>query len=368
MMERALEIGIIGLGLIGGSLAKSWKANNRHTRIIACDTNAADLQKALAEHVIDTGTETPNGAFSECSLVFLCTPVSAMRAAVSTLIPLLPEECLLVDTGSTKREVMEIFSEMGLRRRFIGGHPMAGSERSGYAASRANLFENAWFVLTPYPETTPEAFARVFKQVSGTGAMPIRMDVAEHDRATALISHLPHAVASLLVETVRESETGTGTLRRLAAGGFRDMTRIASSSPGLWSGISLSNREPIRDAMMQFRSGIDGFLHMLENGDESGLRDFFQSARTWRDSLSVVQTERYMTVAEITVDVEDKPGIIASIAVALAARDINIKNIGINHVREEDEGALIIRFENLDERDFASSVLSEAGYAVKCRE
>jgi prephenate dehydrogenase len=244
---------------------------------------------------------------------------------------------------------------------------MAGSERSGYAASRANLFENAWFVLTPYPETTPESLESVSLQVSCTGAMPIVMDVGEHDHATALISHLPHAIAAMLVDTVRNSDTADGTLRRLAAGGFKDITRIASSSSALWSGICLSNREPLRDVLAQFRVGIERFLKMLEEGEETGLRSFFESARTWRDALSVARTEPYMTAAEITVDVEDKPGIIASIAVALAARDINIKNIGINHVREEDEGALLIRFESPEERDFATDVLTGAGYGVKCR-
>lgn len=367
-MDRAVEIGIVGLGLIGGSLAKALKANNRHTRIVACDTNAADLGKALTEHVIDVGSDIPNRSFSNCSLIFLCIPVSAIHEVASALVPFLSDECLLVDTGSTKREVMELFSQMGFRHRFIGGHPMTGSERSGYSASRANLFENAWFVLTPYPETSADALGRVSNQVCGTGAMPIQMEASEHDHAAALISHMPHAIASLLVETVRDSDTGNGILRRLAAGGFKDITRIASSSPGLWSGISLSNRTPLRDALLQFRTGIDRFLHMLEVGDENGLLTFFQSAGTWRDALSVVRTERYMAAAEITVDVEDKPGIIASIAAALAARDINIKNIGINHVREEDEGALLIRFESSEERDFATSVLSEAGYGVKCRE
>jgi len=367
-MKKAMVIGIVGLGLIGGSLAKALKADNRHVRIVACDLSRPDLDRALADRVVDAVLERPGPIFLHCSLVFLCIPVSAMRSLVAELLPYLPETCILIDTGSTKSEVMGLFDELSLRHRFIGGHPMAGSERSGYAASRANLFENAYFVLTPYPETQESALEAVIACITGTGAIPLRLAADVHDRSTALISHLPHAMASLLVETVALCEDESGLLRRLAAGGFKDVTRITSSSPDLWAGICLSNREPLRDALLLMMERTGRVLEQLESGDRAGLVDFFEKARQFRDSLSANATTRLQGAAEITVDVEDKPGIIASIATALADAEINIKNIGINHVRVEDEGALLIRFESAEERDAAATVLLRQGYGVKVRE
>ncbi len=366
-MKQALEIGIIGLGLIGGSLAKALKADNRHIRIVAWDVNVVDLEKAAADRVVDVVADQPGKTFSDCSLIFLCTPVSAMRAVVADLSPHLSPACVLVDTGSTKCEVMSIFAELGLKKQFIGGHPMAGSERSGYGASRANLFENAYFVLTPFPETDEAVLEAVCGCVSGTGAIPVRLDAETHDRATALISHLPHAVASLLVETVALCEDETGLLRKLAAGGFKDVTRIASSSPELWAGICLSNRKPLAEALRMMMDRTEHVLALMEQGDRAGLVDFFDNARKYRDSLSETRTVRIQEGVEITVDVEDRPGIIASIATSLAEERINIKNIGINHVRVEDEGALLIRFESAEERNAAAKALLRRGYGVKVR-
>lgn len=366
-MEGTVEIGIIGLGLIGGSLAKSLKANNRHVRIVAHDRKPEDLAKAVAEHVVDVAAETPGKAFSGCSILFLCTPVAVMRGIADELRPHLADDCILVDTCSTKREVMDLFHELGMQGRFIGGHPMAGSERSGYGASRANLYENAWFVLTPYPETNEADYARVARHVAMTGALPVRMDADMHDRATAHISHMPHAVATLLVTTVARADGTAGDMRRLAAGGFKDLTRIASASPELWAGICLSNRDQLLGAMASMRDGMDAFTRLLAADDAPGLRALFEEGRQWREGLSDMRALRMPGFSEITVDVEDKPGIIARIATALADREINIKNIGINNVREEDEGALVIRFESVTERDLAAEVLSGHGYGVRAR-
>ncbi len=364
---RTLEIGIIGLGLIGGSLAKALKAVNRHIRIVAYDRQAEDLARAAAEHVIDKVALTPEQAFRDCSILFLCTPVTAMRGILTRLLPHLAAHCILVDTGSTKREVMDLFAELRMTDRFVGGHPMAGSERSGYGASRANLFENAWFVLTPAADVSEADYARVEQLVSLSGALPVRMDAASHDSATAHISHLPHAIATLLVTTVARSDSHDGAMRRLAAGGFKDLTRIASASPELWTGICLSNRDPLMHAMSSMRDGMDVFSRMLETRDRDGLLALFEEGRHWRNGLSDVRAPRMPGCFEITVDVEDKPGIIARIATALADREINIKNIGINNVREEDEGALLIRFETAAERDLAAGVLTGCGYGVRTR-
>ena len=367
MADAVLEVGILGLGLIGGSFAKALKAANRHARVVAYDHNPAAVAQAVAEHVVDVAAAEPGEAFSRCSVVVLCTPVSVMAALTRDLLPHLRADCVLMDTGSTKQEVMRLFDEMGLAERFVGGHPMAGSEKAGYAASRANLYENCWFVLTPFPQTPAPLLETVTRLVLLMGAMPLQMRADAHDRATAFISHLPHVVATVLVNTVAAAEDEEGNLQRLAAGGFKDLTRIASASPDLWTGISLSNRAMLMEAMAGVQQGLAVFLSELANGNEACIRTLFAHGRDWRNSLSDTKVSRVPGYVEITVDVEDKPGIIARIAVALAEAEINIKNIGINNIREEDEGALLIRFETAAEGDQAAALLRQAGYGVKSR-
>ena len=319
-------------------------------------------------HVVDEAATNPGSPFSRCAIVVLCTPVRAMPELIRSMKPHLRADCVLMDVGSTKRDVMEMAAQLGLSGCFVGGHPMAGSEKAGYGASRANLFENAWFVLTPFPQTPEASLNRVTRLVSLVGAMPLRMAADTHDRTTALISHLPHVIATVLVNTVAGAADPSGYLLRLAAGGFKDLTRIASASPALWTGISLSNREMLLEAMQAVSARLTEFLDALESGDEARVQTLFEQGRHWRDSLSDVKTSRVPGYAEITVDVADKPGIIAQIAVMLAQAEINIKNIGINNVREEDEGALLIRFETEAEGVQALTLLTEAGYGVKFRD
>jgi prephenate dehydrogenase len=197
--------------------------------------------------------------------------------------------------------------------------------------------------------------------------MPVEMPADLHDRTTAHISHLPHVVATLLVNAVASAEDTTGSMRRLAAGGFKDLTRIASASPELWTGICLSNRIPLTEALVDMQKGLDGFLTRLQSGDAVALGSLFERGRIFRNSLSDIRTSLLPGHVEMTVDVEDKPGIIARISTALADQDINIKNIGINNVREEDEGALLIRFESEEEGTRAAQVLMKAGYGVRFR-
>jgi prephenate dehydrogenase len=365
--DNHLEVGIVGLGLIGGSLAKAIKAANRHARVVAHDRDGDSLARAVADRVVDEAAWEPGEAFSRCAIVVLCTPVRVMPEIIRALMPHLREDCVLMDAGSTKRDVMDMAAQLGLTGRFVGGHPMAGSEKTGYGASRANLFENAWFVLTPFAQTPPALLETATRLVSLVGAMPLRMEADAHDRTTAFISHLPHVVATVLVNTVAEAEDPSGNLQRLAAGGFKDLTRIASASPALWTGISLSNREMLLEALRAVSAGLSGFRDALETGDDTRVQAVFAQGRDWRDSLSDTKGSRVPGYAEITVDVEDKPGIIARIAVMLARAEINIKNIGINNVREEDEGALLIRFETAAEGAQAASLLRREGYGVRLR-
>ncbi|MBQ1515093.1 MAG: prephenate dehydrogenase/arogenate dehydrogenase family protein, partial [Lachnospiraceae bacterium] len=231
--------GIIGLGLIGGSLAKSIKKQDPDCRITAYDTDRASLLQAQLAGDIDAIAEKIDESFADCDIIFLCAPVSVNLKYMELVKPYLKDDAILTDVGSTKTGIMERAAELGLQKYFIGGHPMAGSERSGYANASDLLFENAFYIITPFQETHAKKQLRLIEFVHRIPALPMVMEAEEHDRTVATVSHIPHIIAFALVNLLRDSDDLEGTMRRIAAGGFKDITRIANSSPEMWEAICM---------------------------------------------------------------------------------------------------------------------------------
>lgn len=359
-------IGIIGLGLIGGSIARALNRADERYIIKAWDKDESNIKSALSQKVIHEHAYNLRHDFSTCDIVILCVPVFAMKDILNELKDNLKEECVLTDVGSTKSDVTSLIKQMNIKNSFIGGHPLAGSEKSGFAASRANLFENAYYCLTPDNDTNKSALNIIRELITTIGAIPIEMSPDEHDRVTAAISHVPHIIAALLVNMVDKLDGPENIMKTIAAGGFKDLTRIASSSPELWTGICLSNHDMIIDALKCFRHILNRVEKDLSTGHSDNMEAFFKSARNVRDNLSDGKS-MYQKTFDIVVDVEDKPGIIAVIATALAKKNINIKNIGIINSRELDEGALEIRFEDEESRQNGLATLKLMGYSAKPR-
>ncbi len=358
------KIGIAGLGLIGGSIAKALKKKGKDYIIKAWNRDCRILETALSEKAIDEYSLSLKDGFYDCDVIFICVPVFAMKDVINELSGSIKPHCILTDAGSTKMDVISIVNETGITNPFIGGHPLAGSEKSGFEASRSNLFENAYYCLTPYATTNEKALLVLKELVRTMGAIPIEITPFEHDRAAAAISHVPHVIASLLVNLVGKLDGPDNIMKTIAAGGFRDITRIASSSPDLWTGICLSNKEIILDTLEALGNNLKEFKEYLRTEDEASIRRFFADARDLRNSLAEGRNLYHKTF-DIVVDVEDKPGIIAVIATALAERNINIKNIGILHNRESDEGALEIQFEDEKSRSLGLEILTDLGYHAK---
>ena len=232
-----ITCGFIGLGLIGGSIAKALKAFRRDVRILAFDTNKETLALALKEGIADEAVSSINERFSVCDYLFLCAPVSNNDKNLTAIKEILSPDCILTDVGSVKSTTFRCVEETGLSPYFIGGHPMAGSERIGFANSHALLLQNAYYLLTPSAEV-PEKKVKAFRNlVADIGAIPLILTPKEHDRITAGISHLPHIIASSLVNFVKDNDTKDALMKQIAAGGFKDITRIASSSPDVWQQI-----------------------------------------------------------------------------------------------------------------------------------
>ena len=359
-----LTYGFIGLGLIGGSIAKAIRSTIPTAHILAYDTNIASLELAQNEHVIDRICPTIDSAFSICDYIFLCAPVSQNGENLLVLKEYLSPHTVLTDVGSVKTGIHRQIEELGLKNQFIGGHPMTGSERFGYPNSNAALLENAYYILTPSDNVPEDTLAEYRDLVESLGAIPLILSYAEHDYVTAAISHLPHVIAASLVNLVRDSDSKEGVMKMVAAGGFKDITRIASSSPTMWQQICLTNTDNISKLLKNYIKSLTDLLVCLDHRAEDALYDFFDTARNYRESFIDASSGPIKAEHVFTVDIADKPGAISAIASLLALHDVSIKNIGINHNREFAEGALRIEFYDQKTIEHAIEIMTDHGYKL----
>ena len=363
-----LTCGFIGLGLIGGSIAKAVRNTIPNSQIIAYDTNTESLKLALNEHVIDRICPVIDSSFSVCDYIFLCAPVTHNSENLLILKEYLSPHTVLTDVGSVKTGIHKQIQEIDLDSQFVGGHPMTGSERFGYPNSNAALLENAYYILTP-SGTVPEDRLNKYRDlVKSLGAIPLVLGYEEHDYVTAAISHLPHVIAASLVNLVRDADSREGVMKMIAAGGFKDITRIASSSPDMWQQICLTNTENISRLLKDYIKLLTDFSVCLDYRAEDSLYSFFDSARNYRESFIDASSGPIKAEHVFTVDIADKPGSIAAIASLLAAHDVSIKNIGINHNREFAEGALRIEFYDTKAIEQATRIMTEHGYNLHTKE
>ncbi len=362
-----LTCGFIGLGLIGGSIAKAIRHHFPMSRLIAYDINTASLELACKEQVINQICPAIDASFHDCDYLFLCAPVTHNDENLLALKPYLSPDTILTDVGSVKTGIHRQIEALHLQSQFIGGHPMAGSERFGYQNSKASLLENAYYILTPSETVSLEKVKPYQNLVSSIGAIPLVIPYEQHDYVTAAISHLPHVIAASLVNLIRNCDSEEGIMKMIAAGGFKDITRIASSSPTMWQQICLTNTDNISGLLKSYIQYLTELSACIDSRNGDALYDFFDSARTYRDSFTNSSNGPIKAEYVLTVDIADKPGAIATIAALLAKHDVSIKNIGINHNRELAEGALRIEFYDKKATEAAVSLLTENNYRIHTR-
>ena len=359
-----LTCGFIGLGLIGGSLAKALKAADASIRILAFDAEQDTLTRAASEGIVDVTASGIDQTFSGCDYLFLCAPVSCNEENLTTIRSILSPDCLLTDVGSVKSTTHAKITELGLDDQFIGGHPMTGSERTGYANASPRLLENAYYILTPTPKVSADKVAAYEALVNKMGAIPLILSPDRHDFVTAAISHLPHVAAAALVNLVQTSDSEEGTMRQVAAGGFKDITRIASSSPAMWQQICLSNPNNLSRLLDTYIESLQSVKEALGTQNGEALLTFFDKARTYRDSFSNASHGPIKRIYDLSLDIADRPGALAHVATLLAEAEISIKNIGITHNREIEEGSMRIEFPDEASLLHAKALLKQAGYTV----
>jgi prephenate dehydrogenase len=282
MIQR---LAVVGVGLIGGSLARALRAAGAVGEVVGCGRSLSNLERALELGVVDRFDQDPARAVRGADMVFLAVPLGAMRGTFEAIRGHLDPEAVLTDGGSVKGSVVADAATVfgAVPSRLVPGHPIAGTERSGVEASFPELYRHRRVILTPLPETDQDALARVEWMWRTCGAEVHRMSVARHDQVLAATSHLPHMVAFGLVDSLARLDE-TDEIFRFAAGGFRDFTRIASSNPVMWRDICMANREALSAMLARFGVELSDLAEAIRRGDGDRLLEIFTRAKAARDS------------------------------------------------------------------------------------
>lgn len=358
------KIGFIGLGLIGGSIAKAIHQYYPDYEIIAFDKNKETLALATQEAIVNVACSSIDDNFANCNYIFLCAPVSYNTAYLKQLKNYIHKDCIITDVGSVKTSIHKEVIALDMEENFIGGHPMAGSEKSGFVNSKPVIIENAYYILTPTSKISKEKVEEYSAFVESLKAIPVVLDYNEHDYITGAISHLPHIIAATLVNFVKDKDGKEELMKHLAAGGFKDITRIASSSPTMWQHICLKNKDNIVETLDEYMELLGKARDSVATGNEQEIYNFFESSKNYRNSIPGGSSGPIKRMYAVYCDIIDEAGGIATIATILAANNINLKNIGIIHNREFEEGVLRIEFYDEPSSKKAAEILQKYRYIV----
>ena len=366
---KQLELGFIGFGLIGGSIARAIKKKKADTTIrVYTRRHNPDLIQGMSEGVIDELLYDIDGRLSSCDVLFLCAPVLQNADFLPQLKNIVKPGGIITDVGSVKGNIYLAAKKCGLERQFIGGHPMAGSEKTGYAHFTDILLENAYYLLTPTPDNRPEDVTLLQDLVNLTGANCVILSPEQHDKITAAISHVPHIIAVSLVNLVKQNDNEEENMKAFAAGGFKDITRIASSSPAMWQDICVANKDSILPILKYYEEEIKKFEQMIGREDKTGIYQAFQDAGDYRDSIPARKSSILARSYELFVNIDDRAGAIATIATILSVHGISIKNIGIIHNREFTDGILKLDLYNEEDAEKSRELLTSNHYDIVRRD
>ncbi len=369
-MPNAIHrISIFGVGLIGGSLGLAWKARRPDIEIVGLDKRDI-LERAISLGAIDTVADDLASAIHGSDIIILSAPTRTNQSLLQKLAAVVERGVVVSDTGSVKHPIHSLASEVlpsGVT--FIGGHPMAGSEYCGIESASEYLFENATYALCPLrslgPLTENPRTAGFVELIELLGARILVLDPETHDRASATVSHLPQLLAVTLTDLVGNAATENALFLQLAAGGFRDMTRIASSPFELWSDILLGNKGMIQDVLALFSAQLQSLRNRIADEDMSAIREAFARAASIRNTIPRDARGFLSPLYEILVSVADEPGALASLTGGLFASNVNIKDIALLKIRSGVGGTFRLGFDSQAEAMAAVSCLRKIGFEVR---
>ncbi|MSO36967.1 MAG: prephenate dehydrogenase/arogenate dehydrogenase family protein [Acidimicrobiia bacterium] len=355
-----MRVAVLGVGLVGGSIGLALRT--RGIEVAGYDADAERTKRALTIGAIDESAESVLGAITGADVVVVAVPVGSIAALVIEAL-----DCgatVVTDVGSVKASIVSGVeaARPDLINRFVPGHPMAGSEQDGLDGANVDLFTGAVWVLTPTAMTSSDAYSAVRSLVSALGAEIVEVSPDQHDMLVAVVSHVPQLAATTLMDVATKVGDHQATMLRLAAGGFRDMTRIASGHPGIWPDICVANRDAILLALDDYMAALGNVRSLVAEGEGEALLAVLERARSARQSLPTGR-EDLGPLVEVRVPVLDRPGVIAEVTTMASRLGVNILDVEIAHSLEGGQGVLVLI---IPESGFATfdAALSEAGYHV----
>jgi prephenate dehydrogenase len=357
---------ILGLGLMGGSLGLACLEQGLAKVVVGYDRDSRAAARALTRGAVTRAAPTATEAVAEAEMVFIATPVSAIPDVFAEALPAISAGTLVTDVGSTKSGVVEELGRLVPPTvDFIGGHPIAGSERQGIEAASGDLYHGCLWILTPTQGTSTGAYQRLMRFLSGLGAKVLTLDPARHDEALALTSHLPQLLSSTLMSFAAEVAASDGGLPLLTAGGFRDMTRIAASSEELWVDIVKENRPALLNLVHKFQEAFDSAARALAEGDWESLRRSLASARQARAALPGKAGIEPSEMMEVLVPVPDRPGVLAEVTTTVGEAGVNIEDLEIVHSAEGGRGVIHLTVRGRANAEVALRAIENKGFRVE---
>jgi prephenate dehydrogenase len=318
---------VIGTGLIGGSLGLALRQRGWH--VTGCDRDESRAARALELGALDVVGRDPTA-----QLTFVATPAGAVAGEAVLAVA---DGGIVTDVAGVKTAIVSAVAHPC----FVGGHPMAGSEQEGVDGADGELFEGATWVLTPTGATDPNAFARLRGVISSFGSDVVAMSAERHDQLVAMVSHVPHLTAAALMTLAADVAADHATVLRLAAGGFRDMTRIAAGHPGIWPDVCVENGAEIVETLDHLGAALGQLRQLIVSGDRAGILKVLERARETRVNLPL-RAPRPDEVTEVRVPVPDRPGVLAEVTTLLGELDVNIFDLEIAHSAEGERGVLVL--------------------------
>lgn len=351
---------IVGLGLIGSSLALGIRRGHPDYRILGYNRGEQSRHIALENGIVDEATDDLALFAGQADVIILAVPIRQTLDFLTVLGQLpLKEGVIVTDAGSTKQEIVAAAEQaLPASIRFVGGHPMAGSHKSGASAADVHLFENAYYIFTPTEQTDTQAIVELKDLFSGLGARFIQVDAEEHDRVTSQVSHFPHVLASSLMEQAGAYAEDHELTNHFAAGGFRDMTRIAESEPSMWTSILLSNGPAIIERIEDFTGRLQQVTEWIRQQEEDKIWNFFHDGKETRRAMEIHKRAGVDSFYDIFIMVPDQEDVILQILELL--RGISVVNIRINENNREDiHGTLQITFKTKEDLERAATIMEE---------
>jgi len=358
--ERAdvMRIAVIGVGLIGGSVALAARERTGAT-VTGADASADALGRALGRGAIDRGADSLQDAVADAEAVFIAAPVGALPDLVGAALAAAPGDCVITDVGSTKRALLAAHADP----RFVGGHPLAGAENVGVEHARADLFDGATWYLTPGAGTSGILYERLHRLLRALGAQPAAIDAETHDRILAVVSHLPHVLANVLVSQAARTLSAGG--ERLPATGpsFRDATRVAGAPSAIWTDIYLSNRDALTAELDATIARLKTVRAALTAGDGAAISVWNEAAAADRRRLLESQLAGG-ELFELRAAVPNRPGVLAELALGLGRAGVNIADMALHPAPDMSEGVVALWIAGESAADKAQAVVSQLGFPV----